>query len=262
MRKALLYLRETDGGKTALLCLIYLIAIAGAEIITALVSQVGGMIFHFVLLVSIVLGSALVGNHPSHRLFLALGLAPLIRILNFSMPLTQFSEVYWFLIVSIPLFVGILVIIRLLNIQPDDIGLTTRVIPIQVLTALGGISFGLIAYHILRPEPLIMTLSWQEIIAPSLILLVATGFIEELAFRGVMQHASIQALGRWGWVYIAVLYSALQIGHLSAIHWLFALLVALFFGLVVERTGSILGVSLSHGLMNVGLYLIFPFIVS
>jgi len=126
---------------------------------------------------------------------------------------------------------------------------------------LAGIAFGLVEYLILKPDPLIAALRWQDVIVPALILVVATGFVEELAFRGVMQR-SAQVLGSWGWICIAVVFSLLQIGHLSALHWLFVLLVALFFGWIVKRTGSILGVSLSHGLINVCLFLIFPFVIS
>jgi membrane protease YdiL (CAAX protease family) len=246
--------------RTNLLSIIYLLAIAGAELITALVSQIGGVIFYFVLLISLIFISAMFSRQPSHRLFLSLGLAPLIRILNFSAPLVQFSEIYWFLFVSIPLLAGILAIITILNLQPREIGLTTDTVPIQALIALTGIGIGLIEYLILKPEPLILTLSWQEAIAPALILLIATGFVEELAFRGVIQSSSVPVLGRGGWVYVAALYSILQIGHLSALHWIFVLLVSLFFGWVVARKGSILGVSLCHGITNIGLYLIFPFV--
>lgn len=246
--------------RTALVCLFYLAAIAGAELVTALVDPLWGIIFHFVILFLLALNAAMVGKYPSRRLFLALGLAPLIRILNLSMPLAEFPQIYWYLIISIPLLAGILAIVTTLKLRPREIGLTMGAIPLQVVVALAGIGLGLVDYLILEPEPLVSALRWQEIIAPALILLVATGFVEELAFRGVMQRASVQALGAWGWVYIAVLYSVLQIGHLSAIHCLFALVVALFFGFIVKRTGSLLGVSLSHGLINVGLYLIFPFV--
>jgi len=37
--------------------------------------------------------------------------------------------------------------------------------------------------------------------------------------------------------------------------------VALFFGYSVHKTGSILGVTLSHGLTNIGLFLVFPFLL-
>jgi membrane protease YdiL (CAAX protease family) len=39
----------------------------------------------------------------------------------------------------------------------------------------------------------------------------------------------------------------------------FVFLVALFFGWAVARTGSLLGVTLSHGIANVVLYVIVPF---
>ena len=238
--------------------LMYLVGIASAELITALADPMGGMIVHLVLVVLLILSSAMVGRHPSHRLFLAMTLAPLIRIVGLSVSLPLFSEIYWYLLTSIPLLVGVLVIIRILDLQPREIGLTPGRLPVQGLIALTGVSFGGIAFLILRPEPLAPTLSWQYMVAPALILLIATGFVEELAFRGVMQHASIQALGPWGWVYTAGIYSVLQIGQLSVLHWLFVLCVALFFGWVAKRTGSILGVSLSHGLANIGLLLVFP----
>jgi membrane protease YdiL (CAAX protease family) len=236
-------------------------AMAGAELIIALVNPAGGVICHFVLLISLILSSAVFGKRLSHRLFLSLALVPLIRILNFSAPVAQFSEIYWFLFVSIPLFAGILVIIRILNLQPREVALTAGTTPFQGLIALTGVGIGLVEYLILKPKPLVLALSWQEILAPALILLVATGFVEELAFRGVIQSCSVQVLGPWGWVYVAALYSVLQINYLSATQWAFVLLTALFFGWVVKRTGSILGVSLAHGLANIVLYLIFPFVL-
>ncbi len=246
--------------RTGLVCLIYLAAIAGAEATTALVDPMWGVTLHFVILFSLVLHSALVGKHPLHRLLLALGLAPLIRILSLSMSLAQFSQIYWYALISIPLLAGIFAVIRVLNLRPREIGLTLGQVPFQGLVALTGVGLGLVAYLILKPAPLVTALGWPESIVPVLILLVATGLVEELAFRGVMQRTAEEVLGSWGWVYIAVLYSVLNIGHLSAGHSLFVLSVALFFGWTVKRTGSILGVSLCHGLINVGLYLIFPFV--
>ncbi|MEE8471240.1 MAG: CPBP family intramembrane glutamic endopeptidase [Dehalococcoidia bacterium] len=245
--------------RTARLALIYLAAITGAELVTALVDSFWGIILHFVILFLLILNGAIVGKHPSHRLFLALGLAPLIRILSLSMPLAEFSQIYWYLIISVPVLAGIFAVIRSLELHPADVGLTAAAMPLQGFVALTGIVFGIVEYFILRPEPLVEALRWQEILLPALILLVATGFVEELAFRGVMQRVSAKALGSWGWVFIAVLFTMLQIGHLSALHCLFVFPVALYYGWIVRRTGSILGVTLSHGLLNIGLYLIFPF---
>ena len=40
---------------------------------------------------------------------------------------------------------------------------------------------------------------------------------------------------------------------------IFVMVVALFFGTVVKKTGSLLGVSLAHGITNSVLYLVAPF---
>lgn len=238
-------------------CIVYLGALAGAEAVSVLLAPTWGIIFYFAILFTMVYSFAVIGEHGSQRLLLALGLAPLIRIVSLSMPLTEFSQIYWYLLTSIPVLAGVIAVIKTLGLRPSEVGLMVRAIPLQILVASAGIFFGLVAYLILKPEPLISSLNWQEIILPALIFLVAAGFVEELAFRGVMQR-SAQALGSWGWIYVAVLYSMLQIGQLSVQYWSFVLLAAVFFGWIVKRTGSILGVSLSHGLLNIGMYLIFP----
>ncbi|HXZ95403.1 MAG TPA: CPBP family intramembrane glutamic endopeptidase [Dehalococcoidia bacterium] len=268
------------------LMLIYLGAITGAELVTTFVAPVWGIIFYFFILLALIVNSSIVKGQLSEKLLLAsndqtlvlnnirssapqsdrrflvaLALVPLIRIVSLSMPLAEFSVTYWYIIIAIPVAVGIFIVARTLHLRPGEIGLTVGSIYLQVLLGVTGIAFGLVDYFILKPEPLIVALRWQEIMVPTLILLVATGFVEELAFRGVMQRASTKMLGNWGWVYIAVLYAVLQIGQRSALHFMLSLLIALLFGWTVKRTGSILGVSLCHGLINIGLYLIFPFVV-
>jgi len=245
---------------TARLCLAYLVAIAVAELVTAFADPLPGIILYFILLLLLIVGGAVSGGSTSHRLLLALGLAPLMRILGLAMPLEEFSEIYWYLIVAVPLLVGSFAVVMALNLNPADIGLAGGAVRLQALVATAGILFGLVEYFILRPEPLIDALTWQEIAVPAIILLVATGLTEELVFRGVMQRASTEVLGSLGWVFVAAVFTLLQIGHGSVLHILFVFPIALLFGWTARRTGSIIGVSLSHGLTNVGLFLIFPFV--
>jgi LysM repeat protein len=141
------------------------------------------------------------------------------------------------------------------------IGLTYRHWPLQLLVGLTGVFLGYIEYLILKPAPLIPELDLGQVWIPALILLIFTGFLEELIFRGMMQYASLRSLGRIGIYFVAVVFAVLHLGYHSAVDVLFVLLVALFFGWVTFRTGSILGVSLAHGLTNIGLYLILPFIL-
>lgn len=245
-----------------MIALLYLAAIAAAELVTALVNPTAGIAFHTILLFSLILHSSLAAKRHSHQLYLALALAPLIRIISLSMPLSQFAQIYWYLLVSVPLLISILVAVRVLNFQPADVGLTLQKMPLQGFVALTGVGFGWVEYHILKVEPLVPTLTWARVLQPTIVFLVTTGFVEELAFRGVMQRSAVAALGPWGWVYIAALFSVLHIGYLSATDWLFVLLVGLFFGWIVKKTGSLLGVILAHGILNTSLYVVFPLVLT
>jgi membrane protease YdiL (CAAX protease family) len=133
-------------------------------------------------------------------------------------------------------------------------------LPLQIAVALTGVALGYLEYKILKPQPLVETFSLQAIWLPALILLVFTGFLEELIFRGLMQRASLPTIGRLGLVYVSLLFGVLHIGYRSLADLVFVFLVGLFFSLIVERTRSIFGVTLAHGLTNITLFLIFPFL--
>jgi hypothetical protein len=240
--------------------LLYLLAISAAELVTALVSPLGGIGLHIVLLLALVIHASLAANHPYQKLYLALSLAPLTRLLSLSMPLADLPQIYWYGIIAIPLLIAIFVIAQRLNFRPREIGLSLGKLPLQIAIIPTGIIFGLIEYQILKPEPLIDSLTWTGIWLPALILLIATGFVEELTFRGVMQHSADEAQMPWGWVYITGIFAILHIGYLSVADITFVFLVGAFFVLIVKKTGSLLGVSLAHGITNIALYLIIPFL--
>jgi LysM repeat protein len=123
-----------------------------------------------------------------------------------------------------------------------------------------GLGFGLIEYLILQPDPLLTELRWDSVWLPILILLIFTGLLEEIIFRGMLQSTASQYLGRWGVPYAALVFAVLHFGYRSALNVLFVLAVALLFGSVVQRRGTLLGVSIAHGLTNVSLFLVYPFL--
>ena len=180
-------------------------------------------------------------------------------MLNLSLPLVGIPQVYWYLIISVPLLVTAVMAVRNLGLSWASIGLNWGRVPFQLLIALSGLILGYIEYSILQPEPLAASLTWEEAAIPALILLVSTGFMEELVFRGVMQRVAVRRLGRFGFIYVAAVFAILHIGHSSALDILFVFAVALFFGWVVVRTRSLLGVTLAHGLTNIMLFLVVPY---
>jgi len=139
-----------------------------------------------------------------------------------------------------------------------EVGVTLNRPLVQAAVGLTGIPFGIIEYHILRPEPLAVG-PLHEVVLLAVALIFFTGFVEELVFRGVMQRSAIEALG-WkpGLLGVSVVFSILHIGWLSMLDVLFVFTIGLFFGFMTLKTGSIIGVSLSHGLTNVVLFLLMP----
>lgn len=253
--------KESDGErKTPLaIALGYLTLIFLAELVTTFIEPWVGLSLHGGLLMVLLLHTALVSGRLYHRLLLSLTLAPLIRMLSLSMPLLRFPPLYWYLIIGVPLFVATILTARTLGLSRVQLGLTPGKIRWQLLIGMTGLIFGAAEYYILTPEPLIGSFTWQNMIVPALILLSCTGLGEELIFRGVIQRTSMQTLGRFGLLYVALLFATLHLGYRSLVDILFVFGVALFFGWVVQKTGSLLGISLSHGLTNVVLFLVMPF---
>ena len=245
-----------------------LAAFATAEVITVFTDPLTGIALHGITLLALFAASGFggrgerVADGPLSRLLYALALVPLIRIVSLTMPLGRFDQTYWFLAAGLPVFIAGVVIMGTLGIRPRDIGLrlTRRGTRLQLLIAVFGLALGFAEYQILRPDALIDDLTLRQFILPALVIMFATGFLEEFIFRGVLQRLAEGVLGRSGLLYVSLIFAILHIGYRSATDFLFVLAIALLYGWVVRRTGSIIGVSVSHGITNITLFLLIPFI--
>lgn len=244
-----------------------LVLIAAAELVTTLVHALTGMVMHALLLSGLILAASALGeaapDSPAQRLQrLLYGLTPipLIRILSLSMPLERFGQTYWYLIVGIPVLAATLVVMAMLGLRLPEVGLRLGRPALHLPLALLGLGLGIIEYHILGPQPLIDDLTIQQFVVPALVLLVATGFLEELLFRGMLQQAASPALGSLTIIYVSTVFALLHIGYESAPDVAFVFGIALIYGWAAKRTGSIMGVSLSHGITNIMLFLVVPFV--
>ena len=247
--------------KTLLFAVFYLILLTAAELLTVFVFVRVGALLHALTLLMLLAHTVRRMGSPDHRLWAAISLVPLIRIVSLTLPLDDFTLPYWFLFTSIPLFAAGYIIMRLLSMSWDDAGVNLRGLPLQLLISLLGLALGYIEYHILQPEPLIDELTLAQFWLPALIILISTGFLEELLFRGILQGAAVGVLGpALGVVYGALYFGVLHVGYQSLADVLFVTAVGLVFGWIVLKTRSIIGVSLAHGLTNITLFLIMPFV--
>jgi len=246
--------------------IIYLLAIVAAEVVTTVsVQPVWGMVCHIMILVAVIAHSAIASEYRYRELVLSLALVPLVRIISLAMPLANIPQIWWYPIIYAPLLVAAFMVVRILGYRAEEVGLNFRLFPVQVAVALSGLLFGVAEYFILAPEPMVIELTWQRMWLMALIFLTCTGFVEEFIFRGVLQRTAVGAFGWWGIVYVSLLFAIVHLIHYSEVGLTVVLIdiafvfgVALFFGWVVKKTGSLSGVVLSHGITNIILYLIMP----
>jgi len=217
-----------------------------------------GIVGHAFILLLFLFHSYLERDLPEHKLLLSLTLAPALRLVSIAIPLASFYQLYRYIFATIPIVIVAVVIMRLLNLSPEEIGFRIRRKSFQVAVAVTGIPFGMIEYLILKPQRLVIGLKWADMILPGIAIIGSVGFVTEMVFRGVMQQVSDRVLGRWGIIYISLLSAILTMGRFSILSLLFMFGVSLFFAWVVRKTRSLLGVIFSRGIMNAELYLVLP----
>jgi membrane protease YdiL (CAAX protease family) len=240
--------------------MVYLVTLIAAEIVTSLVSAVYGLFIHSVLLVTLIGLSAIwLKSHHSSTFFLCLAIAPLIRVFSLSLPLEYFPSYAWYLIAGIPMLAVAVTVIRLKGLTRKDVGLTVKNPWVQLAITFTGIPFGIMEYYILQPAPITGGFAVLALLLLAMGFIAATGFVEELVFRGVLQSSAVKTFGpRIGLLAVAAVFAVLHIGWLDLVDVVYVFVIGLFFGVLVLKTGSIAGVSLAHGLTNVFLFLVMP----
>ena len=242
---------------------IYVILITLAELLIAHYHTGMGLALHTAILFALFTHAAFSHHKEKEKahLLTVIALAPLIRIVSLYAPLSGFHFMQWFLILSIPLFSCVFATILFQHLHTHDIGLVLnfKQLHLQLAIASTGILFGTIEYLILYPQPLVSDLSFKSLAVPILIMLVCTGFLEEIIFRGIIQHNAIKYFNEnTGIFFVSILFAVMHIGNLSLLDVVFVFFVGYFYGYAARFTRSIAGVSISHGLTNVILFLIMP----
>lgn len=240
--------------------LFYLAGLTLAELITTLNNPYLGIILHYGILIALLLHSGFAWQTPLHRFFIVMTLPSLIRILSLSLPLSAFPLVYWYFASSIPIFVATLILIRQLKFKTHLLSPSKQHIPLQIFVILSGIALGFIEYVILAPQPLIESFTLTNFLISAFILLFSTGLMEELVFRDVMQQVTGENLGKhFSMIYVSLIFGVLHIGYGSFPDFIFVTLVGYYFAWIAYRTRSIFAVTIAHGLTNIILFLVAPF---
>jgi membrane protease YdiL (CAAX protease family) len=190
---------------------------------------------------------------------LALALIPLLRLLSLSMTVEDVSPVARNAVVGAPLLAATLVGVFAGPFESVAFRLSAPSWRVQAPIGLLGIPLGALAFLVAgRPAGLTEGRSLVMLALAAFVVVVFTGFGEELLFRGVLQDALTPIFGGGSPAVAALIFGSTYLAAGSARYAGFATLVGFGFGWLVRRTGSLLGVSIAHGLMNVGLLLAWP----
>jgi uncharacterized protein len=237
-----------------------LAGVVSAEILTAYVNPIVGGSLHALLLVGFLSATGRCQG-AAYRFLVALILLPLIRLLSLTLPLALYPTLWWSILIGIPLSLATVAAVRATGLTGRDLALQWPgwSIFLQLLVGVSGLGLARIVYPFLPPQSVVT--DWT---LPGLWLLVLglflTGLLEELIFRGLLQQTVAAVIGKWGAIlYVTLAFTAFYVGDRSLPMLLFVGATGFFFSWFVATTQNLWGVILAHALINIGLFLIFPF---
>jgi CAAX protease family protein len=241
-----------------LILLLYAITIVFAEFVIISFEPAWSILFLVVIIISLIILSSLSSSDKFSYLLQALILIPLLRIMSLSLPGTEIEPIYWLVITILPLTASCLFLMRGQSLSSTDIGLNIKNLPVQLLVVWGGLAIGFIGYLILEPPAIISNLNTIDVVV-STIILISVGFTVELIFRGIIQKNADKIVGEfWGLLFVSVLFTSQYIAWNSVPYLTFVFGVSIIYGYIFQKTNSISGVGLSHGIANVMFFLILP----
>jgi uncharacterized protein len=255
--------RTQDRALLVYLALLMPLGVLFAEIVVIYYSSALGLIIYSLLMQLTFVYAAVNWKNGSQRFFLVLSLVPVFRILGLSLPLAGLSTIYWYAVMATPLLLTCLYVMRILEIELWQVGITIgiRRLPHHLLLALGGIAGGIFLYQIAPPPPAPLPTDYLTLGLHVLVWIVFVAGMEELIFRGVILYGLRQLWRRTilSSIYIALIYTILHVNH--GIGTFLVVIFGLSFILNLAASAqprSILGTTLAHGLLNVVYFVLLP----
>lgn len=241
---------------------LYAAGIITGEVLLVAVGPAAALTVHGTLLTLLILHAA---SHEGVKrlVYSALMLHPLLRVISLGVPTTGLPPLVQHAMLGAPLWLALVLIMRVNQTTPAGIGLTParQSLGWQIGLALLGWPLGLVAALIIHPAPAIASLSPVNLGLGVLIITVFSSAVEEVLFRGVLQTALTHAFGVYGILVTSLMFASAYVGTLSLPFVLLMGAVGLVFGWAVYRTGSLWGAIAAHSLLTCGALLIWPFIL-
>lgn len=192
----------------------------------------------------------------------ALALVPLYIMFTASLP--------WFFLDQIFLMPAVYSIILALcfwhiyykDMDLNQVGLKTGNFRKYIMIGLFiGIFTGIIEYLILLPAPSFPTFEMKYFFKDVIYMLLFVGLGEELLFRGIIQNELVKTFGvRWGIIAQGLLFGIMHLSWRSVPELGFTSFAGILLGYLYYRTGSLTAPVVMHGVNNIILVAVMPYV--
>lgn len=247
-------------GRSVLPVLVTVVLIAIAETLMFTGIKGAAILFHMFILVVVSISTVRIKDKYVTWALQALMLLPLLRLINFSMPVFSEMVLYRYFYIYIPMFVPIFLIIRYQSFSPVQLGLSfKRIILYLPLSLVVGLLIAEAEYFVMSPGPIVPNVSFYNMADVALIMVFCVGLVEELMFRAILQTRLEGVFGST----MGIIVTSLLFGLMSSVYGtlyeiIFASVVGLILGYMFSKSHSLPFVALTHGLVNIFFFALIP----
>ncbi len=237
-----------------------ILLIAFAELLMFSGMRREAIILHTFVLIAVSISTVIQKDKYVAWALQALMLLPLLRLINFSMPVFSDMVLYRYFYIYIPLFIPIFLIIRHQSFSPVQLGLSFKKFVLYLpLSFVIGLLIAEAEFFIVPVVPLVPNMSFYNMVDIFLIMVFCVGLVEELVFRSLIQTRLEGLFGTTvGLIATSLLFGLMGSAYGTVSGVLFASLVGLILGYMFIKTRSLPFVALTHGLVNVFLFSLIP----
>jgi len=235
--------------------------IAFAELMIYSGREVGAMVVHALVLLGLSLSIMFIKNEGIQKTYQAFILLPILRLVDFSMPLFYTERLYNLIFIYSLLAIPVSIAVTNQDFTRKQLGITFERIAIYIpLSIVMGFLLGVGEFFVVGENPLIQNFSIINLLSLTIIMVFFVSPVEEIIFRSILQNRLETVLGnRKALIITSMLFGLMHSGYGSISEILYIISVGTLIGYLFYRTRSLPLVTLIHGFMNVFFFGVIPF---
>lgn len=214
------------------------------------------MPIHALNLVFLSLSSIYINN----KIYPALMLLPLFRLLNVAMPVFFNLTLYSYSLVYAPMFIPIYFLLKENFVGSSEAGLTLKGFWFYLPLAISlGFALGWGEYYVLHPQLLTSGLDIKNVLILIVTMIFFVGVVEEFVFRSSLQTVLQGRLGsKAGLMLSSIIFGFMHSGYHLPLELLYVSFAGMAFGLLFLLSKSLPVIAMAHGVTNISLFLVAP----